>query len=107
MIDDPYEGLTPHTEQYNASDDMPPDEHDDEPMITEQQRRALFGPIVQEYAKKHDLTIQEANVWLKHALIERGMIKESRSELTKENASKVIDGMLKALELELDSPWNI
>lgn len=76
------------------------------PMVTEQQRRALFGVIMTEYAKQKHIDIKIAQEELKMMLIKRGMISESRTELTKADATKVIDGMLKALHLELDTPWN-
>lgn len=75
-------------------------------MVTEQQRRALFGVIMTEYAKQKHIDIKIAQEELKMMLIKRGMISESRTELTKADATKVIDGMLKALHLELDTPWN-
>lgn len=74
-------------------------------MMTQQQQRALFGVVMPEYAKRKQLTLRDAQLELKALLIKRGMIKVSRTELTKADASKVIDGMCKMLSLELDSSW--
>ena len=84
---------------------MNPNEKKETEPWTEQQRRAIFGPILQEYSRQKKCTMEEANQWMKDSLVKRGMIKDSRTEMTKENATKVIDGMCKKLNLELDSPW--
>jgi len=73
-------------------------------MCSDAQRRALFGVIITEYAHQKKMSVIDAQVWLKDSLIKRGMIKKSRTELSKADATTVIDAMCKHLKMEIGIP---
>lgn len=68
---------------------------------TKRQRATIFGPITNGLMEKHKIDRETASLLLKEWMIKRGFIKESRSELTKDDATKIIDGMCRYLNIQL------